>query len=286
MIFDLRHFPPMALKQHLQVDERYRQQVENARDYVIPFIEEVFPLEQGMQVMEIGCDVGGVLTAFLEKGVNVLGVDLKQGAIEKAKEIHENEVRLGKAAFATQNVYEEEFLEKWRGSFDLIVLKDTIEHIPNQEKFIPYLIQFLKPDGKIFFGFPPWCMPFGGHQQICRQKITSKLPYYHLLPRFLYQAFLKAMGEPQDVIKALLEIHDTGISIHRFERIIEDSGLDIAHRTHYLINPIYKYKFGLKPRKQAKIIIAIPYLRDFVTTCIWYVVGKSQLIDRRRVDRN
>jgi len=265
----------MALKQHIRIDERYRQQVENARNYVIPFIEEVFPIKQGMQVMEIGCDVGGVLTAFLEKGVNVLGVDLKEGAIEKAREIHEHEVQLGKATFVAQNVYEHTFLEKWHDSFDLIVLKDTIEHIPEQEKFVPYLIQFLKPGGKIFFGFPPWCMPFGGHQQICKKRITSKLPYYHLLPRTLYQSFLKAMGEPQEVIKALLEIYDTGISIHRFERIVRDTDLKITHRTHYLITPIYQYKFGLKPRKQAKIISNIPFLRDFMTTCVWYVVGKS-----------
>ncbi len=263
----------MALKQHLQVDERYRQQVENARNYVIPFIEEVYPIQKDMKVMEIGCDVGGVLTAFLEKGVTVLGVDLKEGAIEKANVIHEDDVRIGKASFLAQNVYDTAFLEKWEGQFDLIVLKDTIEHIPDQEQFIPYLKHFLTPGGKIFFGFPPWCMPFGGHQQICKKKITSKLPYYHLLPRSSYKSFLSSMGEPESVIGALLEIYDTGISIHRFERIIRNTTFNIIHKRHYLINPIYKYKFGLTPRKQLPIISSLPYFRDFVTTCVWYVVS-------------
>jgi len=266
----------MALKQHLIIDERYRQQVENARDYVIPFIEEVLPLQPGMKVMEIGCDAGGVLTACLEKDVFVLGVDLKENAIRKANEFHTDAIQLGKAEFVVQNVYEQAFLDSWKDTFDLIILKDTIEHIPDQERFIPYLIHFLKPSGKIFFGFPPWYMPFGGHQQIARQKLTSKLPYYHLLPKTIYRAFLKNAGETDSVIKALLEIKETGISIERFERIIKNNPLKIEHSTHFLINPIYKYKFGWEPKVQYSLMRGIPYLRNLMTTCVWYVIGRKK----------
>lgn len=263
----------MALKQHINLTERYDQQVKNARTYLIPFIEEVLPITPGMQVMEIGCDLGGVLTAFLSRGAQVVGVDLKVSAIEKAKEIHEEQISAGVAQFIAQNVYEDSFLEKWQGTFDLILLKDTIEHIPDQESFIPYLKHFLRPEGKIFFGFPPWRMPFGGHQQICQGRWSSKLPYYHLLPRKMYERFLYQMGEKEGTVEALLEIKDTGISINRFEKILRKEGFSIDRKNHYLINPIYQYKFGIKPRKQASVITAIPYLRDYVTTCVWYVTS-------------
>ena len=80
-------------------------------------------------------------------------------------------------------------------------------------------------------------------------------------------------GEHEVVIKELMEIKDTQITIERFERIVKQSGLKVLHKEHYLINPIYKYKFGLSPRRQLAPISWIPYFRDFVTTCVYYTVG-------------
>jgi hypothetical protein len=81
------------------------------------------------------------------------------------------------------------------------------------------------------------------------------------------------IGEPEGIIKELLEIHDTQISIERFERIVKRSGLKFLNKQHFLINPIYQYKFGWKPRKQSGIITAIPFFRNLVTTCVYYTVG-------------
>ena len=54
----------------------------------------------------------------------------------------------------------------------------------------------------------------------------------------------------------LLEIKDTGISIERFEKIVKQTNYRVINKTHYLINPIYKYKFGWKARKQLPILKA------------------------------
>ena len=80
-------------------------------------------------------------------------------------------------------------------------------------------------------------------------------------------------GEDDVIVKDLMEIRDTRITIERFERIIKKSDLKVLNKQHYLINPIYKYKFGLTPRKQWWPITKIPYVRDFVTTCVYYTVG-------------
>jgi hypothetical protein len=85
----------------------------------------------------------------------------------------------------------------------------------------------------------------------------------------MYRGILKTFHEPVDL---LMEIKETGISIERFERICKDSGYTIAHNTHYFINPIYEYKFGWKPRKQLGLVRAIPYLRNFFTTCVYYLI--------------
>ncbi|MCD6064999.1 MAG: Methyltransferase type 12, partial [Flavipsychrobacter sp.] len=94
-----------------------------------------------------------------------------------------------------------------------------------------------------------------------------------ILPRGIYKALLQMMGESKDTIDQLMEIYDTRITIEQFEAIISDSGLKVKNKTHFLINPIYKYKFGLEPRKQWEPVTKIPFLRNFVTTCVYYTVG-------------
>ena len=137
-----------------------------------------------------------------------------------------------------------------------------------------YAKQFLKPDGKFFLAFPPWQNPFGGHQQMCRNKILSRLPFFHLLPLSVYKFLLTRFEKNEKRVSELLEIRETGISIERVERILKKHNYRIDKRTLYFINPNYETKFGLKPRRQCRIIAAIPWLRNFFTTATYYVVSK------------
>ena len=98
------------------------------------------------------------------------------------------------------------------------------------------------------------------------------MPWIHLLPVPLYKGVLKLSGEYDAVIQELLEVKSTGISIERFERIVKRSDYSIEARTFYLINPIYKYKFGVNGRKQWGPMAAIPFFRNFVTTCMYYLI--------------
>lgn len=243
-------------------------QVMNAEKYVIPFIEEKFPVRPGMRVLEIGCGEGGVLKAFINKGCEGVGVELDTPRIGDAIKFMPEEVAAGRIKFVAKDIYRVDAEKDFNGLFDIIILKDVIEHIHDQPKLIGWMKQFLKPGGIIFFGFPPWYMPFGGHQQICRSKL-SKLPYIHLLPRPLYRGILKNRKEN---VAEMMEIRDTGISIERFVRICRKQGYNILHNRHYLLNPIYEWKFGWKPRRQGLVIKAIPFFRNFLTTCVYYII--------------
>lgn len=243
----------------------------NAESSVIPFIEETFKLKEGLKVLEVGCAEGGVLKAFVKRGCYGVGVELDQNRKEMAEQFMALEISENKCRFINKNIYDATFESEFHEMFDLIVLKDVIEHIHEQQKVMFQLYKFLKPEGKIFFGFPPWRMPFGGHQQIAQSKFLSKLPYFHLLPMGLYRWVLKSFGEHPD---GLVEIKETGISIARFEKISKNAGFQIENELHYLINPIYAYKFGLKTRIQFPLIKKIPYFRDFVTTAVFYLLKK------------
>ena len=88
-------------------------------------------------------------------------------------------------------------------SFDIIICHDVLEHISDKEQFLAGLKRFLSKDGIIFFSFPAWQTPFGGHQQICRSWLASHSPFIHLLPKLLYVGFLRLCNEKQETIKEL-----------------------------------------------------------------------------------
>lgn len=242
-------------------------QVQNAEKYVIPFIEEKFAVMPGMRILEIGCGEGGVLKAFINKGCAGVGVELDLPRIEDAKKFLPDDIAEGRIKFVARNIYDKDIEKELNGLFDIILLKDVIEHIPDQPRLIGWMKKFLKPGGIVFFGFPPWYMPFGGHQQMCHSTI-SRLPYIHLLPRGIYKWILEKKKEP---VNDMMEIRDTGISIERFERICKEQGYRTVHHRHYLLNPIYEWKFGWRPRRQGMLVKAIPFVRNFFTTCVYYM---------------
>ncbi|MBS1621541.1 MAG: class I SAM-dependent methyltransferase [Bacteroidetes bacterium] len=243
-------------------------QVLNAEEYVIPFIEEKFKITPGMRVLEIGCGEGGVLKAFINKGCSGVGVEFDEARIDNAKLFMPGDLETGKIRFVTKDIYKVDIDKDLNGLFDIIILKDVIEHIHDQPMLIQWMKKFLTPAGIIFFGFPPWYMPFGGHQQMCHSKI-GKTPYIHLLPKGMYRWLLKKKKEP---VEEMMEIRETGISIERFEKICKKEGYTVFNRRHYFLNPIYKWKFGWKPRTQSVLIKPIPFIRNFFTTCVYYII--------------
>jgi SAM-dependent methyltransferase len=263
----------MPLAFHADRSEKFRQQHVNARDYIVPFIEQVVPFKD-LRVLEIGCGEGGILKACLEQGATVVGVDLSEPKIAFANEAFAEYVAEGRAVFLAADIYEEGFMERFAGTFDLVIMKDTIEHVFGHERILRRVQGFLADNGVLFVGFPPWYMPYGGHQQMAVSRI-GKLPYYHLLPRKVYKKLLERFGEPEVRVEELLEIHDTRLTISQFERYLDMCGYETLKRQFFLVNPIYSAKFGLKPRRQLPLIRSLPFVRDFITTTCYYIVKPS-----------
>ncbi|HOW25518.1 MAG TPA: class I SAM-dependent methyltransferase [Bacteroidales bacterium] len=257
-------------ERHTNRQQYFQEQVYTTSQYVIPFIREVFPPGNNTTVLEIGCGEGGNLKPFLDMGCRVTGIDISESRITLARSFLDDPDYKDRLELIANDIYDvhEPFIK-----FDLIILRDVIEHIHNQKWFMSYLKRFLRPGGMVFIAFPPWYNPFGGHQQVCRNRILSKLPYVHLMPSFCYRKLLKAFGENDATIQGLMEVKETGLSIERFERILKQDGYRIVKMQHYLINPNYEIKFRMKPRKQNRLIAAIPFVSDFLTTSSYYLVS-------------
>jgi len=168
----------MAFGFHSNRDQYFQLQSSNTKSNVIPFIKRKKKIEKGMKVLEIGCRDGGVLFPFLEAGCHVTGFDLDAGSVEKAKLIYEKDIQAGRADFFIKNVHD--YIAENKGNlekkFDIIVLKDVIEHVYGHQEMIHGIKSILKEGGVVYFGFPPWQNPFGGHQQVLRNKFLLCCP--------------------------------------------------------------------------------------------------------------
>jgi 2-polyprenyl-3-methyl-5-hydroxy-6-metoxy-1,4-benzoquinol methylase len=251
----------------------FEEQAYTTEKYVIPYIREVMTVDAGTKVLEIGCGEGGNLKPFLDMGCEVTGIDLSEYKIGNAHAFFEQHPNRQNLSLESRDIYE--IADSPDFTFDLIVLRDTIEHIPDQDRIMARMKIFLKPGGMIFFAFPPWRMPFGGHQQVCRNKLLSALPYFHLLPRYFYKMTLRIAGESEALIQGLMEVRDTQISIDRFHRILKSQNWQIRKQTYYLINPNYEIKFSLEPRV-VPAIFNVPILRDFYVTALYCIVSPKK----------
>ncbi len=258
-------------KRHKNKQQYFLEQAETTQKFVVPFLSDLVEITKDTTVLEIGCAEAGNLKPFVDLGCKVTGIDLACNRIELAKEFYKEHKNRDNIEFICQDIYKIE--PTWK-KFDIIIMRDVIEHIPDQAKFMGFVKNFLSEKGKFYLGFPPWQNPFGGHQQICDNRLLSKFAYIHLFPRPVYKAILKAFGESEVKINGLMEIKETGISIERFERILKEENYKIDKREFYFLNPNYQTKFGLKPRKQLKLIASIPWFRNFFTTAMYYIVSK------------
>ena len=244
-----------------------------SREFYVDYLKRFKPLTTGMRILEIGCGEGGNLLPFAEKGCQVYGMDLNREKIECGKRFFAEQGH--SVSLLCQNFMNYTLADTANDTFDIVLVHDVIEHIEPDMKtaFMQRVKYFMKPDGIAFFAFPAWQMPFGGHQQICKSRI-SKIPYLHLLPEQLYKRVLNDAHENQSTIEDLINIRHSKMPVERFERLYKATDFKLLHRQLWFINPHYKQKFHLKPRKQSILMAHIPWLRNFVTTACFYLLQK------------
>jgi SAM-dependent methyltransferase len=257
-------------ERHFNRELYFNEQSRITEQIILPYIARNLSVTSDSFVLEIGCSDAGNLLPFLEMGCNVTGIDISEIRIKNALRIYADHPSKKEITLIAKDFFD--LLPEQTGKFDLIIVIDTLEHIQNQEKFLAHAKQFLKPGGRIFVGFPPWRMPFGGHQQMCKSRFLSKTPYFHLLPKSLFTVILKLFGEEQYRIEELLAIRDTRIGIQKFNEFVTKNKYRIECEDFYFINPAYKIKFNLNARKLPRFL-NIPYLRDYFTTACYYILS-------------
>ena len=244
-------------------------QYELGKQFIVPYSFKIGCFKKGNSVFEVGSAEGGVLAAFTEAGgVEAVGSDIAQNRLEMGKKI--TKILELPITFSNHNIITEDIPLEWKEKFNLVLLRDVIEHLDNTVLALTNINKIIKPNGFLFVSFPPYYSAFGGHQHTLGN-LMGKLPFIHILPNFIFHKLI-AGGRETD-IEEVKRLQNIKLTTKKFEKAVMKSGYDIFNREFYLLRPVYKMKFGLPSIKLTKLAY-LPLIKNLFSLEALYVLRK------------
>lgn len=123
---------------------KFNPEKERFNDWMMPILEKLIPNDGS--VLEVGCGFGKTLNWIYEKNksLNLVGSDLSQIAMDKAKFFYPH----------INFICEDAENANHKGLFDLIINSQTLEHVDNPEKIIRNMMLWVKKNGLLFITVP------------------------------------------------------------------------------------------------------------------------------------
>lgn len=219
----------------------------------------------GRHVGDFGCHAGGILQALREAGAESgEGFDLDERAVRESPFVEDENFTLTVGdALALEG-----------RSYDLVILRDVLEHVPRRDDMLAACRRSLRPGGALFVSFPPYYSPFGGHQQVAANW-PRLAPYLHVLPGSLFFRLVRLEDNvylrAEDLLGDMTSVRQTRLTIGRAERAFRRAGLGVAHRQFFLLRPEYAVRYGL-PSLGAGPIGAVPLVREALVMGAFYLL--------------
>lgn len=248
-----------------------------AREYLVPAIREWGLWSERPRILDVGCGDGGAALALAESGALVDGIEIEsrrlQGAMAEAQR-RGLELRL-----QWGDITDAASLAAFQGSYDLILLRDVLEHIPQRDAALRNARKRLAPSGGIVVVFPPYFSAFGGHQQLLHPRRIlgmpfARLPWAHCLPRLIFAALARrADGSLDPQWEEIETIAASRLSLAAMRRAVAQQGLQVTRERHYLLRPSFRLRYGT-PVLRAGWLGKIPVLREVVVTASYQLLQR------------
>jgi 2-polyprenyl-3-methyl-5-hydroxy-6-metoxy-1,4-benzoquinol methylase len=232
------------------------------------------PSFAGKHVLDVGCGLGALCVDMAAKGAaRVVGLDTETKLITFAR-------RYTAATFPElQPVLEfsdEDLAQFDQGKFDIIVSKDSFEHIMDLEGMIREMASHLKPGGRIYAGFGPlYNSPLGHHGLIATWLPWRQFPWAHLWEsEDKIVARLNRIRERGGRVftyknEPLTSIRDLGLSMYSladYRRFIYGSGLKVVR---------FEVNRSTRPFSRALAVLRrLPFMEEYCTNNIYCVLEK------------
>lgn len=234
-------------------EAHYYEQKDHAHSYLIPFFQRHLPNFKNLSILEVGCAEAGFLDALYDLGIDAMGLELEIGRVK----IMEEKNPMLKVVVG--DITDDKIAGQIGKSFDLIVIRDVIEHIHDKMTAFSNIDKLLKNNGYLYMAFPPKFSAFAGHQQHGRS-VLRFFPYLHLLPEVIIRLLGRVFRERPGIIDRIVLNYHIGLSIQSFEKYYSMFNFEPLLKELFLFRPIYKIRYGLKPIK----IPSIPLIREFI----------------------
>ncbi|NJD23649.1 MAG: class I SAM-dependent methyltransferase [Melioribacter sp.] len=235
-------------------EKHFYEQKQYTKEYLLPYFQKLIPDFHKKKVLEVGCAEGGLLEVLQEIGMHVVGVELSPERAETAIKKNSNlKILVG-------DITDSRLPEKLSETFDVIIIREVIEHVRDKKAAFDNLGKLLNDNGFIFISFPPKRSPFAGHQQIGKSFLKA-IPYLHILPKFVLKPTAKLLGENAGYVDEIKLHYGTGCTIHELEFQCLLQNFIPIKKDLFLFRPIYALRFGLPTIKLPKI----PILKEYIS---------------------
>jgi SAM-dependent methyltransferase len=178
---------------------------------------------RGKSVIDVGCGHGALCIDAAERGAKrVLGVDIDRDRIRFAQiNLEKNYPQfIGNVSFHDGRV--EDICE----TFDVVISKDTFEHIDDLPATLQTLATRLKSNGVLLAGFSPlYFSPFGDHGRYMLGS-SRRIPW---LPAILPEPILFRLASRRrgDRIRDAQDVGLNKLTPAQFRKIISDQAWDV-----------------------------------------------------------
>jgi SAM-dependent methyltransferase len=226
----------------------------------------------GAAVADIGAHHGGMVDYLRESGAveSAVGMELSEEVVASSPFESDERFRLEVADALDLRVD--------APRFDLALLHDVLEHIPDYERALLAIRQLLSAKGRVFISFPPYYSGFGGHQQYARG-LARMAPFVHLLPARLFfkvaapgeQEYMTAQGALEDMVS----VRRTRLTLASAEAAFARAGLAVEDRELFLVRPEYTVRYGLKARGPS-LLGRVPGLRELAVNGAFYLLRREE----------
>ncbi len=226
------------------------------------------PSLEGKRVLDVGCGHGSLAVEMAGRGARkVIGVDPNRDLIDFAKENVEKNYpglreNLDFQCGDISSIREREF--------DLIVSKDTFEHVLDPVGALAGMEDRLKPGGMVFVGFSPlYFSPWGDHR-----RTEAFLPWGHLI--FPEKLLIERLNRkyPDRPVRRIEELGLNKYSPARYRELFAGSRLEVVwlgvNRSR---NPAMRV-FDLFRR--------VPFLENCFTHNLYTILRRPELMMSRK----
>lgn len=182
-----------------------------------PFLEEL----KGKAVLDFGCGTGWQSVAMAQRGAAaVVGVDSNGPCLAQARSLAARETPEAAIEFF------EQLPEDRKGTFDLVISQNSMEHFPDPEAILALMRSTLRPSGRLLVTFgPPWFAPYGSHMQF-----FTPVPWVNLL--FSERTVMNVRRRFRNDGATRYEEVTSGLNrmtVRKFERLVAQSGMQIVY---------------------------------------------------------